>query len=160
MPSWVWKETAEVIGVLGIIGSLIFVTFEIQQNNDLMEADARFAHMEARAGWFDSLASDEQLTRLIAKGREGEALHTSEQFQLMALYHKLFTQMEWEVQEGEFRGRFTVPLGGYIGAFGNWPGTDMPVYPGLLETWEQSKSEYAPEFVQFVDENVINELSE
>ena len=30
--SWIWKETAEIIGVLGVIASLIFVAFEIRQN--------------------------------------------------------------------------------------------------------------------------------
>jgi hypothetical protein len=29
--SWVWKETAEILGVLGVIGSLIFVALEVRQ---------------------------------------------------------------------------------------------------------------------------------
>jgi hypothetical protein len=150
-PNWIWKETAEVIGVLGIVGSLIFVAFEIRQNNDLMEADARFAHMEARASWFELLASDPQIIGLIAKDSEGETLSLVEQGHLIALYNKLFTQMEWEVQEGEFRGRFAIPLNGYRSAFG--------FYPGIRESWEQDKLNYAPEFVRFVDDNVINQAN-
>jgi len=30
--SWIWKETAEVLGVLGVIASMIFVGVEIRQN--------------------------------------------------------------------------------------------------------------------------------
>ena len=37
-PSWVWKETAEVIGVLGVIASLIFVAFEIRQNTNAVRS--------------------------------------------------------------------------------------------------------------------------
>jgi len=31
-PNWIWKETAEVLGVLGVIASMIFVGIEIRQN--------------------------------------------------------------------------------------------------------------------------------
>ncbi len=30
--SWIWKETAEVLAVIGVISSLVFVAFEIRQN--------------------------------------------------------------------------------------------------------------------------------
>ncbi|HEY5622263.1 MAG TPA: hypothetical protein VIV14_00785 [Gammaproteobacteria bacterium] len=29
---WVWKETAEVLGIIGVIASMIFVGLEIRQN--------------------------------------------------------------------------------------------------------------------------------
>ena len=36
--SWIWKETAEVLGVLGVIGSLVFVAFEIRQNTEAVRS--------------------------------------------------------------------------------------------------------------------------
>ena len=33
-PNWIWKETAEVLGVLGVIASMIFVGVEIRQNTN------------------------------------------------------------------------------------------------------------------------------
>ena len=32
--NWIWKETAEVLGVLGVIASMIFVGIEIRQNTN------------------------------------------------------------------------------------------------------------------------------
>jgi hypothetical protein len=32
--NWIWKETAEVLGVLGVIASMVFVGVEIRQNTD------------------------------------------------------------------------------------------------------------------------------
>jgi hypothetical protein len=33
--NWVWKEIAEVLGVIGVIASLVLVAFEIRQNTRL-----------------------------------------------------------------------------------------------------------------------------
>ena len=38
--SWIWKETAEVLGVLGVIASLVFVAMEIRQNTDAVRSTA------------------------------------------------------------------------------------------------------------------------
>ncbi len=32
--NWIWKETAEVLGVLGVIASMIFIGIEIRQNTN------------------------------------------------------------------------------------------------------------------------------
>ena len=40
--SWIWKETAEVIGVLGIIAGIVFLGFELRQNNDFLASQARY----------------------------------------------------------------------------------------------------------------------
>ncbi len=67
--NWVWKETAEVLGVVGIIAGILFLGFELRQNNDLLEADVRFNHMETRAGWHRNLATNPHITELIAKAQ-------------------------------------------------------------------------------------------
>jgi len=33
-PNWIWKETAEILGVIGVIGSLIFVGIEVRHNTN------------------------------------------------------------------------------------------------------------------------------
>ena len=154
---WVWKETAEVLGVVGIIAGIVFLGYELRQNNDLLEAEVRFNHKEARSGWFRNLATNPHLTELIVKAQEGELLSSSEVFQLESLYRHLFTEWEWEVQEAPLRERLEVPLEGYRIGFGKLPGTNTTVYPGIRETWEASKATFAADFVEFVEENVVNE---
>ena len=39
-PSWIWKETAEVIGVLGIIASIVFLGYEMRQNTIAVRSEA------------------------------------------------------------------------------------------------------------------------
>jgi hypothetical protein len=67
---WVWKETAEVLGVLGIISGIVFLGYELRQNNDLVEAEVRFNYKEARSGWHRTLATNPHLTELIANARQ------------------------------------------------------------------------------------------
>jgi hypothetical protein len=41
--SWIWKEFAEVLGVLGVIASLIFVGVEIRQNTEAVRGSTLHA---------------------------------------------------------------------------------------------------------------------
>jgi len=50
LPNWVWKETAEVLGVVGIIAGIVFLGFELRQNNELMEAETRRGLLEINLG--------------------------------------------------------------------------------------------------------------
>jgi hypothetical protein len=38
LKKWIWKETAETVGVLGVIATLIFVAFEVRQNTQVSRA--------------------------------------------------------------------------------------------------------------------------
>ena len=155
--SWVWKETAEVLGVLGIIAGIVFLGFELRQNNDLLEADVRFNHKEARAGWHRNLATNPQLAEILAKAQDGESPTSAEEVQLVNLYMYVFTEWEWEVQEATLRERLDVPLEGYRSAFRKVPGTNFYAYPGIRETWDASKTQFAPDFVEFMEQDVVNE---
>ena len=65
-PSWIWKETAEVLGVLGVIGSLIFVALEIRQNTNAVRSAALQAISEQVIDWQTSFAQDEDWMRIIS----------------------------------------------------------------------------------------------
>ena len=47
---WVWKEAAEVIGVLGIIAGIVFLGSELRQNNELMAEQQRFNRLSIAIG--------------------------------------------------------------------------------------------------------------
>jgi len=36
--NWIWRETAEILGVIGVVSSMIFVAFEIRQNTQVSRA--------------------------------------------------------------------------------------------------------------------------
>ena len=72
--NWVWKETAEVLGVAGIIAGIVFLGYELRQNNELMAAEARATRLSLQADLWGSLAENPGLAALLVKDRSGESL--------------------------------------------------------------------------------------
>ncbi len=153
-PSWIWKDTAEVIGVLGIIAGIVFLGFELRQNNELLEAEARYNHMQARSGVMSQLHQNAGLATIVAKAREHQPLTSAEQTQLDYFYFDMFVAWEWEYREGE-EGSLEVPIWAYRESFRNLPGTEIPISPGQAEAWEKHRPAFSADFVEFMDQEVL-----
>ncbi len=61
----IWRETAEVIGVLGVVGSLIFVALEIRQNTSAVRSAAVQSIAEQVIDWQTTFAQDDDWIRII-----------------------------------------------------------------------------------------------
>jgi len=150
-------NVGEALGILsniGVIAGIVFLAFELQQNNDSLNAQSRHNHAMARAGSFDNMSSNEVLAPLLVKARSGEELDSVEETRLYYLYLHLFTKFEWEWGEHEL-GRIDLPINGWRKLFmelPNHPGT----YPGFRDAWETNKEIFSPEFASFMDQYVVN----
>ena len=65
--SWIWRETAEILGVIGVIGSMIFVAFEIRQNTQVSQAASIQAMADASIQIVLAMSADEQTTALFTR---------------------------------------------------------------------------------------------
>jgi len=68
---WIWKETAEILGVLAVFGSLIFVAFEIRQNTQVSQAASIQAMADASIQVITAMNADEQLAGLMTRLFDG-----------------------------------------------------------------------------------------
>ena len=68
----------------GVIAGIIFLAVEIQQNNELLEAQSRFNHKETRANQLGEFKTNPELSRIYVKAENGETLTPIEQVQLDA----------------------------------------------------------------------------
>jgi len=152
LEKWVWKETAEVLGVLGIIAGIVFLGFELRQNNDLMVSEARATRASiAQDGW-GYVIENPDLIDLLIKDRNGEQLTEAEEFRLNGLWMQNLFLNEFSY----FEARDST----------NWAGEarNFEAYPSLRNTWQGSspgskqagKDNFDPGFVQFMEENVVN----
>ena len=57
-PSWIWKETAEVIGVLGIIASIVFLGYEMRQNTIAVRSEASLGLQNQISSLYELLLDD------------------------------------------------------------------------------------------------------
>ena len=89
--SWVWKETAKVLGVLGIIAGIVFLGFELSQNNDLLAAQPRYNLIVQRADMNDTFTEPFNLEVLhkYESGAELTPVERSVVFSLMARLREL-----------------------------------------------------------------------
>ena len=148
-PNWIWKETAEVLGVLGVIASLIFVAFEIRQNTNAVQSATIQAISEQSFELTLRSAENAELLAIMRKAEDGESLSVPERDQLSAVYRALMVlnmnrlaQMELGVLDEN-----TVFAVG-----GRGPGYRSPFF---AEFWAESRHRYSPEFIEFVESELL-----
>ena len=146
-----FAQAATILANVGVIAGIVFLGFELRQNNDLMEADVRatYASMD-QTGWGFIIENPEVIEVLI-KDRNGEELTEAEEHRLNALWMQNLAQHQFRYLEGPDSAV-------------NWvPGQrrNFESYPSLRSAWEGSgssrqagKDNFDSRFVKFYDENV------
>ena len=147
-----WTETAEILGALGVIGSLIFVAFEIQQNTELLAAEARATRHENRSQNANrQFLENPELVQLVVKANNGASLTQEEQFTIERYFNQILIDFQFVFVEYA-RGQFDES---------DLQAPTMKAYfysqPGLPRYWDERKGvEFRPDFVQWMETNVAN----
>ena len=150
--SWVWKETAEIIGVLGVIGSLIFVAFEIGQNNELLAAEARANRHENRSQNSNrQFLENPHLADLIVRANNGASLTEVEQYTIERFFNQTLLDFQFvfvEYQRGQF-DEYDLALESMKSAFYR--------NSGMQRYWNESAEIHLrPDFVLWMNENIVD----
>jgi len=136
-------QGVQILANLGVIAGIIFLGVEISQNNALMEAEARYNRLVTQTGSQTIIAENSQLAEILAKNLAGTDLSAAEQIQFNALYGRAIANIAW--------------------AFGELPTSELPVSayrrvlngPGVHSVWEDEKDSFDPEFVRFIEEQLL-----
>ena len=99
-----WKDSLEVVGLVAIVASLIFVAIEVRQSNQIGRLEA----MESMASAWSSvgleLAGNENLAALLAKTDDGAVpkdFDAIENRQLFNVFHGL--DHHWEMRFNQLK---------------------------------------------------------
>ena len=138
---------------LGVLVGIIFLATELRQNNELLEAQTRAENFDRVIGFAEQIIENPALATALKKTENNEEITEVEDILLRAMALRAFRQLEWtfrEVQEGRLEG--PVPVEIYRKGFRNegifrWP---------LDEYWAVMKGFFPPDFVQFVEENIVH----
>jgi hypothetical protein len=136
-------QLIQVAANLGVIAGIVFLGIEISQNNELMEAQARYNRLVSQTGSQTLIANNAQLAELLAKNDMGAELTPAERRQFEALYGRAIVNIAW--------------------AYGELPVSQLPVSQyqsvfnerGVRLIWDRMKASYDPEFVRFIEEDVL-----
>jgi hypothetical protein len=138
----------------GVIAGILFLGYEIRQNNESLDAESRLNHAMLRVDFSTLLAVDSGLPAIIVKAQANQELDDLEAYRLQRFYMRMFIAWQWEWGEHEL-GRIEAPISAWRAAMRSDSDSTLMLYPGVRETWEASKSTFKPDFVQFIDEEVI-----
>ena len=153
---WIWRETAEVIGALGIIAGIVFLAFELRQNNQLMAAASRATAVSMTTEIWTSVIEEADLAPIFIKDRSGETLTDEEELRANALWTRGLYVTEYIFRDApELLPQQAVLLTRAYSAYGS-----------LRRTWSgassgsalDGKEMFSAEFVDYMEANVFTPL--
>ncbi len=146
-------QAATILANIGVIAGIVFLGIELQQNNELLAAEARATRHQNRSDHANRvLLENPGLVELIVKADNGEPLTQEEHYALeryldQALINWQFTFVEY--RRGQF-DEIELSADSMKSYFNN--------LPGMRQYWNKVKGvELRPDFVQWMEENVANE---
>ena len=134
---------------IGVIAGIVFLSVELQQNNKLLESQARLNELEASTARIQVSLNNPELAHLNFKATSGENL-TPEEENLYFDY-ALYTMRHWMWEYEEYIDG-SLPLV----SVGTWR-RQASYSPVWRRAWESTMGREDSEFTQFVNENVFND---
>lgn len=144
-------QTISVLANVGVIAGIVFLAIELRQNNELLRAEARAARTASRQGNAELLIGNPDLRRVIAKTRAGGQLTFEESMLIRSYFGHAYTgwQYSWREYEEGLVDLDSIPVEGWR--------TQIRNFPGAMDYWLDQSSNFRPDFVQWMEENVLNE---
>jgi hypothetical protein len=139
-----WLTLASNIAVL--IG-VVFVALEIRQNNDLMEAEARFNKVSVSRDAWQAMAENAEYADLLVRARRGEELSETDEFRATASTMRYLVNMDWLYRE--------LPVDSPERNYLQQSLTSASTNPMFLRIWDAQKNYFSPAFVEWVDKEIL-----
>ena len=148
-------DLGQTIGILtnvGVIAGIIFLGLELHQNNEFLATQAR-AQRGAISREADlRMLQNPDLRRATIKARNGSVLSEDEIF-LLEL-ENLAVITDWKIIYQEYQmGALEESTLNIVG----WRNAFHVSRPRMPEFWSSNKQLHPPEFVQWMEENVVKE---
>ena len=140
-------QTIAIVANLGVIAGIVFLGYELNQNNQFLAAEARYALLQNQVSMMETIATNPDLARLLYEPLNSVPLTELERARRRDLVISLLRRWEWEHE------RFTQGV------------TDLPptetfrarYRQNYLELdWPDLKPRFSPAFAEWMDENVVN----
>ncbi len=150
-------DLGQMMGILanvGVIAGIVFLAFELRQNNDLLASQARSNLTTATESYLQNVVANAGGIADIIIKVQTEELSSVERFRLNVHWALLLTNWESmyaEVEAGPLvENNIPILL---------WART-LAGNPDLRDSWEVSKENRSAGFVRFIEEQVLTYLSE
>jgi len=142
-------QTITILANVGVVAGIIFLAFELQQNNDQLQSQTRanLYRMQAEIQR-DIFTNVGGVTDLLVKAQGGQQLTAVELNRLAAFRGYVLRTIEFMFREDSEGSRESA----------DWMVIAFVSIPGFREFWEQTKISRDPDFVSFIEDNVVSQL--
>ena len=146
-------QALSLLANVGVIAGIAFLGYELRQNNELMSAEARFNRLTVVTEAWASWAQDGELTELRVRAGNNEPLSEAEYRRVDGALMRVFLNLDWIYRElpedSPERSQIRISM---RRAF-----ADDASY---RKVWEDRKDGFSPEFVRWMEENVVSTARE
>ncbi len=146
-------QVITILANLGVIAGIVFLAFELQQNNEALNLQARLEREDVLRRGLTRRLENPELIRAAAKAASGEQLSAEEEL-MLADYNQAMLVDWWlayrQVRDGALSEN-SMPVTLWRSVFQDYPRTN--------ESWAEFKSSFPleTEYIQWFEANIVNE---
>ena len=136
---------------IGVLAGILFLGFELRQNNELLTAQGRAVRAELRQASFVLMVENRDLRLALIKSQNDETLTPDEKILVRTFASQAIInwQSSWlELDAGLLDLEDLSPEG--------WR-TDFQRYQAVANQWQEMKYRLRSDFVAWMEENVVSE---
>jgi len=145
-------QTISILANVGVIAGILFLAFELRQNNQILIAQTSYAQFsierERRNRLIENVGG---ITDVMQKGRSGIPLTEDEAFRRNLVWEDLVSNWRWQFREVE-AGRLPANILDVQTARVIWQAN----HPALANYFNETSSRYDAAFTQWIEENIVN----
>ena len=138
-------QTISILANMGVIAGIVFLGYELRQNNRFLAEQTRYSMLQNQIGWVDSIASNAESARLVFLPNDEPALTELQKIQRVEILMGLLRRWEWEYQRSELGIGDLPPLAAFQTGF-------RRVHMG--QDWAELRLQLSPEFAEWMQANV------
>jgi hypothetical protein len=152
-------QTIGILANVGVIAGIVFLGYELRQNNASIEAQIRGTRHIVRRDDFLLPLQNREFAETLIKHRHGEQLT---EYETLILNRSIMANLlNLRFVFNEFRqGRIleeNIPIDSWRKSFENRSLADVGYWPNARAFWEENKTEeFDPAFVEWMDENIVD----
>ena len=138
-------QSVAIVANLGVIAGIVFLAFELRQNNQLLRAQAQMQLAENRQGANEDIYQDEGIAQILVKAGRGEELDDVEQLRLTRLWANSFSK--WQAEFAQMKSGLLTDEDVTPGAWNR----ALHFNPGMLAAWRESRDRFPQDFVEWTE---------
>ena len=132
----------------GVIAGVVFLAYELQQNNELLVQESRYSMLQNQKDWTQFINGSEEVSNLLYVEDSQNLSDLDQDRRFGILLGNIFTwQWEWEQSRTEMFGETELPVEAFRALWQNF---------GLERDWPELKVTLKSDFVTFMENDVIN----